>query len=298
MRYLVVIMLTRKSGLPKGVLRETAGHLVGLNFTIRYKFSICGPGDVMFCASDIGWVVGHSYIIYGPLLAGATTVLFEGKPVGTPDAGTFWRIIKEYQVSTLFTAPTALRAIRREDPEGKLLAKAAQDGGLNQMRALFLAGERSEPSIVQAYQKLLDQHCAPGAQVIDHWWSSESGSPITGLVLHAGAAKDFNSRQFVKPLPIKPGSAGKPMPGFDVRCVDDNGKEVKAGEMGNIVLGIPLAPTGFTTLWQDEERFYKGYMKRFDGKWIDTGDAGMIDEDGYVSIMSRSDDIINVSAHR
>jgi len=293
-----IIHTSGTTGTPKGVPRPTAGHLVGLNLSIHYLFSIRGPGDVMFCASDIGWVVGHSFIVYGPLLAGATTVLFEGKPVGTPDAGTFWRIVKEHKVSVMFTAPTALRAIRREDPESKEFQRAAQDGGMQQFRALFLAGERSEPSIVQAYQKLLEKHCAPGAQVIDNWWSSESGSPITGLALHAAAARNMQSKGLTKALPIKPGSAGKPMPGFDVRVVDDNGKEVKQGEMGNIVLALPLAPTGMTTLWRDEERFYKGYLKRFDGRWLDTGDAGMIDVDGYVSIMSRADDIINVSAHR
>jgi propionyl-CoA synthetase len=252
----------------------------------------------MFCASDIGWVVGHSYILYAPLLAGATTVLFEGKPVGTPDAGTFWRIIKEHQVNVLFTAPTALRAIRREDSEGKLLKQAGQNGGLKHFRALFLAGERSEPSIVQAYQKLLTENCAKDAVVVVNLWSSESGCPITGLALNASAAQDITSTKVLAPPATKPGSAGLPMPGFDVRVVDDEGNEVKRGEMGNIVLAMPLAPTGMTTLWKDEERFYKGYMLRFKGKWIDTGDAGIIDEDGYVSIMSRSDDIINVSAHR
>jgi propionyl-CoA synthetase len=252
----------------------------------------------MFCASDIGWVVGHSFILYAPLLAGATTVLFEGKPVGTPDAGTFWRIIEEHKVNILSTAPTALRAIRRDDPQNKLFESAGKRGGLKQLRALFLAGERSEPSIVHMYQELLQKYCAPGAQVIDNWWSSESGSPISGIALKASAGKDFTSTQTHKALPIKPGSAGKPLPGFDVRIVDDSGNEVDRGRMGNIVLGVPLAPTGLTTLFNDEERFYKGYLKRFDGKWIDTGDAGMIDEDGYVHVMSRSDDIINVAAHR
>ena len=252
----------------------------------------------MFCASDIGWVVGHSYILYAPLLAGATTVLFEGKPVGTPDASTFWRIAEEHKVNVLSTAPTALRAIRRDDPQNKFFKSAGKRGGLKQMRALFLAGERSEPSIVRMYQELLQNYGAPGAQVIDNWWSSESGSPISGIALKASAGKDFASNLAHKALPIKPGSAGKPLPGFDVRIVDDSGNEVEKGGMGNIVLSVPLAPTGLTTLFNDEERFYKGYMKRFDGKWIDTGDAGMIDEDGYVHVMSRSDDIINVAAHR
>jgi propionyl-CoA synthetase len=254
----------------------------------------------MFCASDIGWVVGHSYIIYAPLLTGATTVLFEGKPVGTPNAGTFWRIVEEYKVKTLFTAPTALRAIRRDDPDNKLLSEIGKRGGMKSLQALFLAGERSEPRIITMYQDLLKNYGAEETNVIDNWWSSESGSPMTGIALTPLAGKDRNikAKGTVKPLPVKLGSAGKPMPGFDVRIVDDDGREVEKGKMGNIVLAMPLAPTGFRTLWQDEERFYKGYLKRFNGKWIDTGDAGFIDLDGYVSVMSRSDDIINVAAHR
>lgn len=292
-----IIYTSGTTGAPKGPLREAGGHAVGLNFSMRYLFGI-KPGDVMFCASDIGWVVGHSYILYAPLLAGATTVLFEGKPIGTPDASTFWRIIEENSVNVLSTAPTALRAIRKEDPESKFLKQRGAKGGLKSLRALFLAGERSEPSIVTMYQDLLSQYGAPGATVVDNWWSSESGSPISGLALSPAVGKDFSSTAVHKPLKIKPGSAGKPMPGFNVRVVDDDGKEITNGEMGNIVLGIPLAPTGMTTLWKDEERFYKSYLKRFKGSWIDTGDAGMIDEDGYVHIMSRSDDIINVAAHR
>jgi propionyl-CoA synthetase len=280
-------------------LREAGGHAVGLNLSIKYIFGIRGPGDVLFTASDIGWVVGHSYIIYAPLLAGATTVLFEGKPVGTPNADTFWRILEEYKVNSIFTAPTALRAIRKDDPENKFFETRGRRGGLKNLRALFLAGERSEPSIVTMYQDLLSKHCAPNAIVIDNWWSSESGSPMTSLALLPNTAHQFDDHTFHNPLPIKPGSAGKPCPGFDVRIVDDDGKELpQKGRMGNIVLGIPLAPTGLTTLWNDAERFYKGYLKRFNGEWIDTGDAGMIDEDGYVHIMSRSDDIINVAAHR
>ncbi|TKA30324.1 hypothetical protein B0A50_02551 [Salinomyces thailandicus] len=295
---LYIIYTSGTTGLPKGVVREAGGHAVGLNLSVRYLFGIRGPGDVLFTASDIGWVVGHSYIIYAPLLAGGTTVLFEGKPIGTPNADTFWRILEEYKVNTMFTAPTALRAIRKEDPENKFFEGRGRKGALKGLRALCLAGERSEPAIVSMYQELLSKHGAPNACVIDNWWSSESGSPMTGLSLLPGTGRQFDERTWHKPLPIKPGSAGKPMPGFDVRIVDDDGKEVSGGEMGNIVLNIPLAPTGFTTLWKDEERFYKSYLKRFDGKWIDTGDAGMIDEDGYVHVMSRSDDIINVAAHR
>lgn len=294
-----IIYTSGTTGLPKGVVREAGGHAVGLHLSISYLFGIHGPGDVMFCASDIGWVVGHSYILYAPLLTGAATVLFEGKPVGTPNAGTFWRILEEYKVNTLFTAPTALRAIRRDDPENKLFKEIGERGGIRKLQALFLAGERSEPSIVTMYQELLKKYGAPGSNVIDNWWSSESGSPISGIALVPHAGKDRKTKnRSVKPLGVKPGSAGKAMPGFDVRVVDDSGKEVQKGNMGNIVLAIPLAPTGFRTLWQDEERFYKGYLKRFEGKWIDTGDAGMIDEDGYIHVMSRSDDIINVAAHR
>jgi propionyl-CoA synthetase len=222
---------------------------------------------------------------------------FEGKPV-TPDAGIFWRVIEKHGVNVIFTAPTALRAIRAADPENKLLEDVGRRGGLKSLRALFLAGERSEPSIIQLYAKLLGKHAAPGASVVDNWWSSESGSPITGLAQIAAAGGDLDSREHHEPLPMKPGSAGKPMPGFDIRIVDDEGKEVSKGTMGNIVMAIPLAPTGLTTLWEDEERFWKSYLKRFNGEWIDTGDSGMIDDDGYVHVMSRSDDIINVAAHR
>lgn len=285
---LYIIYTSGTTGLPKGVLREAGGHAVGLNLSIRWMFGIRGPGDVMFTASDIGWVVGHSYIIYAPLLAGATTVLFEGKPVGTPDAGTFWRILEEHKVNSLFTAPTALRAIRKEDPENKLFAARGRKGGLKHLRALYLAGERSEPSIVSMYANLLKEHCAPGATVIDNWWSSESGSPISGLAMMPATGNNFDDKSFHATLPIKPGSAGKPAPGFDVRIVDDDGKDVPQGEMGNIVLAMPLAPTGLTTLWKDPERFYKGYLKRFEGKYIDTGDAGMIDEDGKCSPLFHS----------
>lgn len=293
-----VIYTSGTTGLPKGVLREAGGHLVGLNLSIKYLFDIKGPGDVLFTGSDIGWVVGHSYIVYAPLLAGATTILFEGKPVGTPDAGVFWRMVEEHKITSVFTAPTALRAIRKEDPDNKLFKKYGERGGLKHWRALFLAGERSEPSIVTLYQDLISQYAAPDARVIDHWWSSESGSPMTGLALRPAMGHQHDSTETHKALAIKPGSAGKPMPGFDVRIVDDDGKEVKQGDMGNIVLAMPLAPTGFTTLFKDESRFYKGYLKRFDSKWLDTGDAGMIDDEGYVHVMSRSDDIINVAAHR
>lgn len=295
---LYIIYTSGTTGLPKGVLREAGGHAVGLNLSVKYLFDVKGPGDVIFTGSDIGWVVGHSYIVYAPLLAGATTVLFEGKPIGTPDAGVFWRMVDEHKVTALFTAPTALRAIRKEDPSDKFFKEHGEKGRLRHLRAVFLAGERSEPSIITHYQQLLSQYAAPDARVIDHWWSSESGSPMTGIALRPAIGENHSSRDEHKALAIKPGSAGKPMPGFDVRIVDDDGKEVGEGKMGNIVLGMPFAPTGFTTLFNDDARFYKGYLRRFDGKWLDTGDAGMIDQDGYVHVMSRSDDIINVAAHR
>ncbi|KAJ5151023.1 uncharacterized protein N7482_010275 [Penicillium canariense] len=296
---LYIIYTSGTTGSPKGVLREAGGHAVGLDLSIRTLFNITGPGDTMFCASDIGWVVGHSYILYAPLLVGATTVLYEGKPVGTPDAGAFWRIVEKHRVNALFTAPTAMRAIRKDDPTDALFKDIGARGGLRSLRALFLAGERSEPSIVKAYQDLLSEYAARGAMVVDNWWSSESGSPMTGLALNASSKPAHNRTQPpTPPLPIRPGSAGLPMPGFDVRIVNDSGTEVPPGTMGNIVLAAPLAPTAFTNLFGDDERFYRGYFARFAGRWVDTGDAGMIDRDGYVHVMSRSDDIINVAAHR
>lgn len=242
----------------------------------------------MACFSDIGWVVSHSYTLYGPLLVGAATVLYEGKPVGTPDPSSFWRMIEEYKVNAMFTAPTALRAIRKDDPENKHITEIGESGGLRSLRAMFLAGERSEPAIITMYQDLLGKYGDDklgGAKVIDNWWSSESGSPMTGISMTPHIVKKLEAKQ---PLPIKPGSAGKPMPGFDVRVVDDEGTELGKGKMGNIVLKTPLAPTAFRTLWEDEERFYGGYLKRFDGKWLDTGDAGIVDQDGYIHIMARS----------
>ncbi|KAH7223735.1 hypothetical protein BKA60DRAFT_632416 [Fusarium oxysporum] len=294
-----IIHTSGTTGTPKGVLRDAGGHAVGLHLSISYLFNIHGPGCVSFTASDIGWIVGHSYIIYGPLLTGAATVLYEGKPVGTPDASSFWRIVEEYKVNTMFTAPTALRAIRRDDPNNQSFIDYGKRGALKSLRALFLAGERSEPTLIDSYQQLLTQYCAENADVVDNWWSTEVGSPITGraLVPHAGKHRKTEVRGHPPPC-LKAGSAGKAMPGFDVRIVDDEGNEVERGSMGNIVLAMPLAPTGFRTLWQDEERFWKGYLKRFEGKWLDTGDSGWIDQQGYIHVMARSDDVLNVSAHR
>ncbi|PHH86569.1 hypothetical protein CDD83_10047 [Cordyceps sp. RAO-2017] len=296
-----IIHTSGTTGVPKGVLRDAGGHAVGLRLSISHLFDIHGPGDVIFTASDIGWVVGHSYIVYAPLLAGAATVLYEGKPVGTPDASAFWRVVDEYKVKAMFTAPTALRAIRRDDPDNRALARVGDGGGLRSLGALFLAGERSEPTLVSMYQDLLARYGAPSAQVVDNWWSTEAGSPMTGRALAPHACLDrppADRRDRHPPAEMKPGSAGKAMPGFDVRVVDDEGAELARGVMGNIVLGLPLAPTAFRTLWADEERFYKGYLKRFQGKWLDTGDSGWIDDEGYVHIMSRNDDVLNVSAHR
>ncbi|KAK4151432.1 acyl-CoA synthetase short-chain family member 3, mitochondrial [Chaetomidium leptoderma] len=295
-----IIYTSGTTGLPKGVLREAGGHAVGLHLSISYLFGIHGPGDVMGCFSDIGWVVSHSYTLYGPLLTGAATVLYEGKPIGTPDASAFWRLVEEYKINTMFTAPTALRAIRKDDPDNSHLARIGKRGGLRSLKALFLAGERSEPAIITMYQDLLKKYGNENSHVVDNWWSSESGSPISGIALvpHAGRCRQTGMKEEHPPLDIKPGSAGKAMPGFDVRVVDDEGHEVQHDKMGNIVLALPLAPTAFRTLWEDEERFYKGYLKRFGGKWLDTGDAGCVDENGYIHIMARTDDIINVAAHR
>lgn len=293
-----IIHTSGTTGTPKGVLRDAGGHAVGLHLSISYLFNIHGPGCVSFTASDIGWIVGHSYIVYGPLLTGAATVLFEGKPT-VPDASSFWRVVEEYKVNTMFTAPTALRAIKRDDPGDRLFDDIGKRGGLKSLKALFLAGERCEPTLIDTYQQLLAKHGAPNAHVVDNWWSTEVGSPITGRALapHTGKHRKTNVRDHPPPH-LKPGSAGKAMPGFDVRIVDNEGIEVEKGSMGNIVLALPLAPTGFRTLWQDEERFYRGYLERFKGQWMDTGDLGWIDQQGYIHVMARSDDVLNVSAHR
>ncbi|KAL1837880.1 hypothetical protein VTJ49DRAFT_3284 [Mycothermus thermophilus] len=299
---LYIIYTSGTTGLPKGVLREAGGHAVGLHLSISYLFGIHGPGDVMGCFSDIGWVVSHSYTLYGPLLTGAATVLYEGKPVGTPDASAFWRMVDEYKINTLFTAPTALRAIRKEDPDNSHLMRIGSRGGLRSLKALFLAGERSEPAIITMYQDLLHKYGGENAHVVDNWWSSESGSPISGIAMvpHAAKSRATGNKKTKPHLPlgIKPGSAGKAMPGFDVRVVDDLGTELPRNTMGNLVLALPLAPTAFRTLWSDPDRFYRGYLARFGGRWADTGDAGWIDDKGYIHIMARTDDIINVAAHR
>ncbi|CDU23975.1 related to acetyl coenzyme A synthetase / uncharacterized protein [Sporisorium scitamineum] len=274
------------TGAPKGVCRLSGGHIVQLRYSIEHMFGM-KPNDVMFCASDLGWVVGHSYIHYGPLLLGATSIIFEGKPI-IPDAGIWWRICSQYKVTQMFCAPTALRAIVGQDAEAKLMRAPGVD--LRSLRTLFLAGERSEPQIVAKFEKLLKELAAPGAQTNDNFWSSESGSPITGLMMSSAFG----------PLPARPGSAGLPMPGMDVRIVDDNGRELPRGQMGNLVLATPLAPCFLGGLWRNPDRFFSSYFSTFatKGGWFETGDQGIIDPDGYLSVLARSDDIINVSAHR
>jgi len=271
---LYILYTSGTTGRPKGVVRDNGGHMVALKWTMDNLYGV-KPGEVMITASDVGWVVGHSYIVYAPLLQGATSVLYEGKPVGTPDAGAFWRLIDEHKAAVLFTAPTAFRAIRKEDPQAKLLAGY----DLGHFRGLFLAGERADPDTLVWAQETLK------VPVIDHWWQTETGSPIVanpmGLEL----------------LPVKPGSPTVPMPGYEVHCVDEGGRQVPAGTMGAIVLKLPLPPCALPTLWQAEERFKEAYLTAFPG-YYNTSDAGFIDQDGYVFIMGRTDDIINVAGHR
>lgn len=271
---LYVLYTSGTTGRPKGVVRDNGGHMVALAWTMANLYGV-KPGEVMFTASDIGWVVGHSYIVYAPLLVGATSVLYEGKPVGTPDAGVFWRVAAEHGVNVLFTAPTAFRAIRREDPEADLL----KGYDLSRFRALFLAGERADPETLHWAEKVLK------VPVIDHWWQTETGSCIAGNPLGLGL------------LPVKAGSPTVPMPGYELHCVDEGGQPVPAGVMGSIVIKLPLPPCALPTLWQADERFREAYLATFPGYYT-TSDAGYIDEDGYVFVMGRTDDIINVAGHR
>jgi propionyl-CoA synthetase len=271
---LYILYTSGTTGQPKGVVRDNGGHAVALYWSMGNIYG-CDPGDVYWAASDVGWVVGHSYIVYGPLLRGCTTVMYEGKPVGTPDAGAFWRMISEHRIKVLFTAPTAFRAIRKEDPEGKLLHKY----DLSRMTALFLAGERCDPETLNWARTMLNK------PVVDHWWQTETGWAI--------AANPLGIEQ----LEIKPGSPAVAMPGYDVRVLDDNGKETPTGELGSIVLKLPLPPGCLPTLWGNDERFINSYMTAFPGHYL-TGDAGIKDENGYLWIMSRTDDVINVAGHR
>ncbi|MBU2981771.1 AMP-binding protein [Lentibacter algarum] len=269
-----ILYTSGTTGAPKGVIRHTGGQLVALNWTMKNIYNV-DPGDVFWAASDVGWVVGHSYICYAPLIHGNTTVVFEGKPVGTPDAGTFWRVISEHKVKSFFTAPTAFRAVKREDPKGELVGKY----DLSCLGQVYLAGERADPdTIIWAQEKL-------GVPVIDHWWQTE-----TGWAIAANPAG-------VELLDVKLGSPSVPMPGYDVTILDDGGHELPAGELGAIAVKLPLPPGTLPNLWKAEDRFQKSYLNAFPG-YYETGDAGMIDKDGYLYIMARTDDVINVAGHR
>ena len=271
---LYILYTSGTTGQPKGVVRDNGGHMVALNWTMNAIYGV-NPGEVFWAASDVGWVVGHSYIAYAPLLHGNTTIVFEGKPVGTPDAGTFWRVIAEHKVTALFTAPTAFRAIKKEDPQGALIGQY----DLSDFRTLFLAGERADPDTIEwAREKL-------SVPVIDHWWQTETGWTIAGNPVGLGM------------LPVKPGSPTVAMPGYDIQVLDDEGHPVERGELGNIVVKLPMPPGCLPTLWNAEERFRQAYLAEFPG-YYKTADAGYMDEDGYLFIMARTDDIINVAGHR
>ncbi|NPD14142.1 propionyl-CoA synthetase [Xinfangfangia sp. D13-10-4-6] len=269
-----ILYTSGTTGAPKGVIRATGGHLVALNWTMKAIYDM-DPGEVFWAASDVGWVVGHSYICYAPLIKGCTTVVFEGKPVGTPDAGTFWRVIAENKVKTFFTAPTALRAIKRDDPGGEFV----KEYNLKHLKYCFLAGERADPDTIAWAERNLN------VPVIDHWWQTETGWAI--------AANPMG----IEPLAVKHGSPSVPMPGYDIQVLDEGGHPLPAGKLGAITIKLPLPPGNLPGLWQAEERFRKSYLTQFPG-YYETGDAGYIDEDGYLYIMARTDDVINVAGHR
>ena len=269
-----ILYTSGTTGQPKGVVRPTAGHLVALYWTMKNIYNV-DPGEVFWAASDVGWVVGHSYICYGPLIHGNTTVVFEGKPIGTPDASTFWRVIAEHNVRSFFTAPTAFRAIKRDDPTGELI----KNHDISGLRGLYLAGERADPDTIEWAQKVM------GVPVYDHWWQTETGWTIAG---NPAGLED---------LPMKMGSSTVAMPGYDVQVLNEAGHQMAPGELGAIAVKLPLPPGTLPTLWNAEERFLKSYLNTFPG-YYETGDAGMIDEDGYIYIMARTDDVINVAGHR
>ena len=271
---LYILYTSGTTGIPKGVVRDNGGHMVALKWSMQYLYGV-NPGEVWWSGSDVGWVVGHSYIVYAPLFHGCTSILYEGKPVGTPDAGAFWRVCADHGVVSLFTAPTAFRAIRKEDPEAKLLKQY----DLSKFRALFLAGERADPPTIQ----WAEQHLK--VPVLDHWWQTETGWCIAGNPLGLGA------------LPVKYGSACVPMPGYAIDIVDEACHPVPNGKIGSIVVKLPLPPANFPTLWQQDDRFKESYLDEFPG-YYKTADAGYKDDDGYIFVMSRTDDIINVAGHR
>jgi propionyl-CoA synthetase len=271
---LYVLYTSGTTGKPKGIVRDNGGHAVALTWSMKNVYDI-GPGETWWAASDVGWVVGHSYIVYAPLFVGATTVLYEGKPVGTPDAGAFWRLIDDYNVKALFTAPTAIRAIRKEDPDGKFIAASPRTN----FKTLFLAGERLDPDTFAWSSAQL------GIPVVDNWWQTETGWPIAA------------SPRGLEELPLKSGSPSVPMPGYDVRVVDERGDLLEHNEEGAIVIKLPLPPGCLPTLWGDDERYISGYLTAFPGYYT-TGDGGRIDKDGYLYVMGRTDDVINVAGHR
>jgi propionyl-CoA synthetase len=271
---LYVLYTSGTTGRPKGIVRDNGGHAVAMAWSLTNVYDI-HPGQVWWAASDVGWVVGHSYIVYAPLICGATTVLYEGKPVGTPDAGAFWRVVAEHGVRALFTAPTAIRAIKKEDPDGERL----RDHDVSSLQTLFLAGERLDPDTYEWSRRTL------GVPVVDNWWQTETGWPIAANL------------RGLEPMDIKPGSPSVPVPGYDVRVLDPAGKEVPAGQEGAICIGLPLPPGTLPTLWGDDERFISSYLSTYDGYYV-SGDGGYVDEDGYLYVMGRTDDIINVAGHR
>jgi propionyl-CoA synthetase len=271
---LYILYTSGTTGVPKGIVRDNGGHAVALAWSMKNIYGV-DPGEVYWAASDVGWVVGHSYIVYAPLIHGCTSILYEGKPVGTPDPGAFWRVISQHGVAVLFTAPTAFRAIKRDDPDAEHLKRYQ----LDKFRTLFLAGERCDPDTLHWAEDKL------GVPVIDHWWQTESGWPM------------ISNPMGIEQLPVKPGSPAVPVPGYDVRVLDDDGAEVGPGDIGAIVVKLPLPPGTLPTLWNADDRYRQAYLERYPGHYL-SGDAGFKDDDGYVSIMSRIDDIINVAGHR
>jgi propionyl-CoA synthetase len=271
---LYILYTSGTTGAPKGVVRDNGGHLVALKWTMKNHYDI-EPGEAFWAASDVGWVVGHSYIVYAPLLHGCTSILYEGKPVGTPDPGAFWRVISEHKVAAMFTAPTAFRAIKKEDPKGEHIGRY----DLSRFRTLFLAGERADPETIKWAENNLK------VPVYDHWWQTETGWPICGNPVGLGA------------LPVKYGSPTVPMPGYDLQVLDNGGKPVKTGETGTLAVKLPLPPSCLPTLWNDDARFRASYLSEFPGYYT-TSDAGYMDEDGYAYVMARTDDVINVAGHR